>query len=163
MVKKRNVRQHDERDCGAACLATVFSYYGLNLSLQSCKTLVKTDMQGSNIYGIVSGAKEKGLNAEAYEGSYSELLEGIANDEFCFPLIAHIVTEGNFEHFIVITKVKKNKIKVFDPGYGMKNMATDEFTALWTGHIIAFEKTREFVGGNAIKGAYAKYVQLLFR
>lgn len=144
------------------CLATVFSYFGLRLSLQSCKELVKTDMQGSSIFGIVSGAEAKGLNAEAYTGDYNELLGAIEQKEISLPFVVHIITEENFEHFIVITKIKTNAIQVFDPGCGSKNMSIQEFLSCWTGHVITFERTERFVPCNAAKGAYAKYVSLLF-
>lgn len=124
--------------------------------------LVKTDIQGSNIYGIVSGAKEMGLNAEAYEGNYRELFDGVINKEFELPLIAHIINEDNFEHFVVIVKITKSKLKIFDPGCGIKYMSMEEFTELWTGHIIAFEKTEKFIHSYTIKGVYTKYVNLLF-
>ena len=50
--------QHDERDCGAACLSMICEYYGKKLPIARFRELIKVDNQGANIYGIVTGAKE---------------------------------------------------------------------------------------------------------
>lgn len=98
----KRYRQHDERDCGAACLATVLSYYKVQLSLASCRELVKIDIDGCNIYGLVDGARKEGFQADAYEGTYEELLEGLREQEFVLPMIAHVHSEEGFEHFVVL-------------------------------------------------------------
>lgn len=157
----KKYKQHDERDCGAACLATIFSYYGLRLSLAKCKELVKTSLIGTNIYGIVDGAKSQGLAAEAYEGSIDELLHGISMGDFSLPLIAHIVSEEGMEHFVVITNISAKRIKLFDPAKGNRTLSIDYFSRLWTGHIIAFEKTESFSAGNYTKGSFSKFLKIL--
>lgn len=160
MIYKK-YKQHDERDCGAACLATIFSYYGLKLSLAKCKELVKTSLMGTNIYGIADGARSRGLEAEAYEGGIDELLQGISCGEFSLSLIAHIVSEEGMEHFVVITNASAKRIKIFDPAKGNRTLSIDCFSKLWTGHIIAFEKAENFLSGNYTKGSFSKFLQIL--
>lgn len=159
----KKYKQHDERDCGAACLATVLSYHGLRLPLAKCKELVKTSLIGTNIYGIVDGAKSQGLEAEAYEGSIDELLHGISSGDFSLPLIAHIVSEEGMEHFVVITNISAKRIKLFDPAKGCRTLSIDCFSRLWTGHIIAFEKAKDFSAGNYTKGSFSKFLKILGR
>lgn len=159
----KKYKQHDERDCGAACLATVLSYHGLKLPLAKCKELVKTSLIGTNIYGIVDGAKSQGLEAEAYEGSIDELLQGISSGDFSLPLIAHIVSEEGMEHFVVITNISAKRIKLFDPAKGCRTLSIDCFSRLWTGHIIAFEKAKDFSAGNYTKGSFSKFLKILGR
>lgn len=159
MLKK--YKQHDERDCGAACLATIFSYYGLKLPLAKSKELVKTSLMGTNIYGIVDGARSQGLESEAYEGNMDELLQGLSSGDFSLPLIAHIVSEEGMEHFVVITNISAKQIKIFDPAKGSRTFSIEYFSKLWTGHIIAFEKTENFSSGNYIKGSFSKFLKIL--
>lgn len=160
MYKK--YKQHDERDCGAACLATIFSFFGLKLPLTECRELVKTSLMGSSIYGIVDGAKSKGLDAEAYEGNVEELINGLKNEEFKLPLIAHIINENGYEHFVIVTKINKNKLRIFDPGKGMLNLSIEFFSKIWTGHIVAFNKTNTFKEGDLYKGKFNKFFKTIF-
>ncbi|MCM1524526.1 MAG: cysteine peptidase family C39 domain-containing protein, partial [Ruminococcus sp.] len=157
----KKYKQHDERDCGAACLATIFSYYGLRLSLAKCKELVKTSLMGTNIYGIVDGATSQGLKAEAYEGSVDEFLNEVSLGDFSLPVIAHIVSEEGMEHFIVITNVSAKRVKIFDPAKGNRTLSIDCFSKLWTGHIIAFEKAESSLTGNFTKGSFSKFLKIL--
>lgn len=159
MYKK--YKQHDERDCGAACLATIFSYYGLRLSLTKCRELVKTSFMGSNIYGIIDGAKSQCLDAEAHEGSIDELFSGLSSGDFHLPIVAHIISEEGYGHFVVITKINSSKIKLFDPAKGNYSLLISEFVKIWTGHIIAFEPTDDFKAANYVKGRFSKFIYLL--
>ena len=45
------IKQHDIKDCGAACLATISKQYGLNLSISKIREVAGTGMmigQGIN-------------------------------------------------------------------------------------------------------------------
>ena len=110
------IQQHDEKDCGAACLAMISEYYGAKYTITKIRELIKVDNQGASIYGIVTGAAEIGLNADALEGSIDELLEGIKDKEITFPFIARIINELGFEHFIVVYDIytEKNTVKAWD-------------------------------------------------
>lgn len=49
MFKKYHaVKQHDEKDCGAACLATVSKQYGLKMPVSKIRDIAGTDKQGTN-------------------------------------------------------------------------------------------------------------------
>lgn len=71
-MKYPHLQQHDEKDCGAACLSMISEFYGAKYQISKLRNLIKVDNQGANIYGIVMGAKEIGLNAEALEGDMKE-------------------------------------------------------------------------------------------
>lgn len=88
------IQQHDQRDCGAACLAMIAGYYGSKLPISKCRELTKTDRSGTNLYGLVNGAEQIGLRAEGLSGSPDELLNSLAAKEIRFPFIAHIVSDN---------------------------------------------------------------------
>ena len=92
-------QQHEEKDCGAACLSMVSEYYGLKLPYARFRDWIKVDEQGANIYGLVTGGEKAGFIADALEGNGEELLEGITTGEIRFPFIARVVEEHLFEHF----------------------------------------------------------------
>ena len=65
-------------------------------------------------------------------------------NEISFPIIAHVKTEKNFLHYIVIHKVSKKMILVSDPAIGMKKYSHEEFEKIWTGILILVEPKKEF-------------------
>ena len=122
MSKFPIVTQHDERDCGAACLSMICEYFGAKYKLATIREAIKVDNKGANIYGIVQGSIQLGLNGNPLSGSPDDIIVSIANKEVTFPFIARIITEDMFEHFIVVYAIRGNKMVVGDPA---KNRITN--------------------------------------
>lgn len=155
------VFQHDERDCGAACLSMIASHYGLELPISRYRELTKTDKTGTNLYGIVNGAEQVGLQAEALSGDAEELLQGIKKGDIHFPFIAHILSDDALLHYVVVYGEKHGKFQIADPGKGKRKLTTEQFFLCWTGYIVIFEKTDRFRKQNGMKGSFAKFFALL--
>lgn len=136
----KHVKQHDKRDCGAACLATICNYNGIKTTLVEARELSCVDKQGVSVYGISQAAEKQGLIPEALEGTIEELIAGINNKEFRFPIIAHIITKQNLGHYIIIKKYINEKFHIFDPAKGNYKIQKEVFNSMWTGVIVAFEK-----------------------
>lgn len=159
------IQQHDEKDCGAACLAMISEYYGAKYTITKFRELIKVDNQGASIYGIVKGAAAIGLNADALEGNTEELLQGIKDNEVSFPFIARIINELGFEHFIVVYDIdtEKNTVKTGDPGkFKITVMPLKIFKEQWQEQIITFEKNEEFRRINEKKGSFSKFFKYIF-
>lgn len=62
--------QHDETDCGAACLAMIASFYNLQKSITSIRMLCGTDKQGTA--GVVIAAAATGAAAGSTIGGAFE-------------------------------------------------------------------------------------------
>lgn len=153
---KSGIKQHDNRDCGAACMATIFRYYGLNIPLIKVREKLKVDKNGSSLYAITRCAEEFNFIAEVLEGTFSELEEEINNGSIKLPIIVHCL-EGDLGHYIIIKKLVKNKIKVFDPAKGDCTITIKEFKSKWTGYLVTIEKGSNFKKYNLRKGFYLKY------
>ncbi|MGE8292156.1 MAG: cysteine peptidase family C39 domain-containing protein, partial [Sphingobacterium sp.] len=41
------IQQHDIRDCGAACLASIGSYYGIDMPIAKIRQYCHTDIRGT--------------------------------------------------------------------------------------------------------------------
>lgn len=162
------IKQHDERDCGAACFATILSYYGSRTTLQESRKRVHTDVNGTTIYNIVSAAHEIKMEADAYEGNYVELLDSVKEGTIKLPCIVHVITEDNLEHFQVLLGISNKKVKVFDPGSGKISYSIDSFCHLWTGHVIDIRPENEYIPvktkedrnvyGGILKAMIPKYI-----
>lgn len=162
MAKYPFIQQHDEKDCGAACLSMISEFYGLKLPIARFRDLIKVDNQGANIYGLVTGAEKIGLNADALEGVPAELFEGISNGEISFPFIARIVNEQMFEHFVVVYEIKKDTIVIGDPGKSkIIEVPVTRFAEQWQGQIITFSKKADFEKKNGRKNGFRKFFRLL--
>lgn len=155
------IKQHDERDCGAACLSMISTYYGLKYPISKFRELTKTDQNGTNLYGLCDAANKIGLKSEALSGGLEELLDSIVKREIVFPFIAHIITEDNMQHFVVVFNIQNGKFVVGDPGKGKVKYTTEEFSRLYNGYIVTFEKTDSFNKGNYTKSSIRKFFCLL--
>ena len=158
MIRYPFTQQHEEKDCGAACLSMISEFYGLKLPYARFRDWIKVDEQGANIYGLVTGAEKAGFEADALEGTGEELLEGIETGEIRFPFIARVVEEHLFEHFIVVYAIRKGKVIVGNPAKNkITRITIEEFMEHWLGEIITFTPSEEFTKRNERKGTFKKY------
>lgn len=159
------IKQHDERDCGAACLAMISSHYGLNMPISKFRELTKTDKIGTNVYGLVDAARTVGFESDALEGDYHSFMEAMKSGEISLPIIVHTVTEANTLHFVVLNDYKKGRFHIFDPGRGIYSLTAEEFEQCWTGYIVTFEKSTMFkeekLSSNGLKELFISYKKQL--
>lgn len=155
------VLQHDNRDCGAACLAMIFAHYGLKISVSACRELSKTGKNGTNLYGLVDGANKKGLKADALSGTPEELLQGIKSKEINFPFIAHIIADNRLLHFVVVFDYRDGVFTIGDPAKGKVQQTDHEFFNHWTGYVVDFEKTEKFHKENSVQNPIIRFLCLL--
>lgn len=129
-IKKYIVLQDGNKTCGAACLLSIIKYYGGNIGIDRLLELTNTTKDGTNFYNLQLAAKEIGLISKGYKIDSINLLEDIQ-----VPFISQIVI-NNYKHFVVVYKVKNDKITIMDPAKGMRKITTKEFINLWTGNIL---------------------------
>ena len=132
-MKKNIVIQDGIKECGSACLLSIVRYYGGNVSLERLLELTKTTKEGTNFYNLQEAAKEIGLVSKGYKIDDINKLIEIEK-----PFISQIV-KNNYTHFVVVYKIKNNKITIMDPAKGMIKLTIDEFNNLWTGYILILE------------------------
>jgi ATP-binding cassette subfamily B protein len=155
------IKQHDQRDCGAACLSMIATHYGLKQPISAYRELTKTDKSGTNLYGLVDGAKKIGLIAQALSGTPEELQKSMEKGEIQFPFVAHTVTEGSMLHYVVVYGLEHDRFLIADPGRGKRRLSREEFFGCWTGYLVMFQKGSEFRAGDYTKGSFRKFFRLL--
>lgn len=144
-MKVITIKQHDEKDCGATCLAMIAATYGYYAPIAEFRELTLTDISGTSAFNIIEGAAKIGLEGIALEGDIRELEQGIYSSEIGFPFVAHTVTVEGFSHFIVVHKMKNGMITISDPGKGLLKYEINKFIELWSGSIIVFNIMDSFV------------------
>src|ERR1700733_13632136 len=104
------VRQIDEMDCGAACLAMVCRSFGHDVSMTAIRQAAGTGLEGTSLRGLTRGGEEIGLNMRAIKSSVDRL------DDLPLPAIVH--WEGN--HWIVMYGVDGPRVRIADPARGLR-------------------------------------------
>ncbi|MDQ2087806.1 peptidase domain-containing ABC transporter [Herbivorax sp. ANBcel31] len=158
MLKKRYVciQQHDITDCGAACLASISKYYGLNISITKIREMAGTDTEGTNAYGLIKAAKNLGFEAKGFKCEMKDISQDLK-----FPAIAHIIDDNTLLHFVIIYNIKKDYIVIGDPAKGIVKYTFDEFEYCWTGGLILLEPGQFFEKGNYSKGMLKSFLYLI--
>lgn len=98
MSRIKKVLQHDETDCGAACISIILKYYGKSVPLRRIRTAAGTDSAGTSGYGIVKGAEKFGLSCKGLMAPEKDKI-----NEIPLPAIFHI--KQKFDHYVVVYKV----------------------------------------------------------
>jgi ABC-type bacteriocin/lantibiotic exporter with double-glycine peptidase domain len=127
MKKKSFQLQHDQSDCGVACLANIIRHHGGDASLETLRKLSGTSQQGTTLLGLQQAAQQVGFDAEGLEA------EGIHNlRELTEPVILHVTVEERLQHYVVYYPHQGMANKVIgDPARGILTMRETELDVLW--------------------------------
>lgn len=129
LYKKRYfVPQYDKMDCGPACLAMIFAFYGRKYPLEFLRENSFISKEGVSLLNIKNAAEKLGMNTFARRLSIEEL----KNSSKLFPCILH----WNQNHFIVLNKIKKKTSGLYvyyisDPAHGVVKIHEDVFSKSW--------------------------------
>lgn len=156
MKRDIRIKQHDIRDCGAACLFSIGAYYGHKMPIAKIRQICHTDTRGTNVLGMIQGLEKMGFNAKGVKGEIDAI------PEIPLPAIAHIVVNKRLHHYVVVYTVKKDRITVMDPAYGkMENYTFKEFSEIWTGVLILLEPNEYFEQKDETTNLYLKFWNLI--
>lgn len=122
------ILQRNGAECGSASLAMIFSYYGLNLSLDQMNIETSTTKMGCNAGNLMRTAKKFGFDCHGYRKTAQELAE------VTMPCIIH----WNGNHFVVLDRVDDRFFYINDPAIGQRKLPFDELRVLFTGVVLTF-------------------------
>ncbi|ULQ50642.1 peptidase domain-containing ABC transporter [Flavihumibacter fluvii] len=155
MKKIPAIRQRDVTDCGAACLAAVLQYYGSMVPVSKIRQLSGTDQKGTNILGLMKAADAFGLQANGARGNTGNLLQ------IPTPAIVHVVLASGLQHFMVLVKAGKNKVKLMDPGDGyFHQMDIPAFSNIWSGAVIMLSPKADFTRQQTSVSSLRRFIRL---
>ena len=151
------IKQHDYKDCGCACLATICKTYGLKYPISKIREIAGTDKEGTSALGIIKASEKLGFSAKGVKANKPEdIFSGIP-----LPAIAHVVIDKTMLHYVVIHKVSEKEIIVADPAKGIVKYSPYEFFNIWTGILLLMTPTASFNKGNEVKGVFTRFFDLL--
>ena len=125
------VKQHDIKDCGAACLASIGNHYKIQIPIARIRQLASTDLRGTTILGLRQAAEKMGFKSKGIRGKWEVMTE------MPLPAIAHLHLKNGLQHYVVIYRVNSRHVKVMDPITGeMEKYTQDRWMDMWTGVVL---------------------------
>ena len=138
-ITKTFALQHDQSDCGVACLLSILRLYEGEETLERLRELSGTNREGTTLLGLYQCAQALGFEAEGCEADINAL---IIHGK---PLILHVAIEGEQEHYIVCYGYQQGKFLVGDPAKGISEMLPEELEAIWQTKIcLTLEPNQQF-------------------
>jgi ATP-binding cassette subfamily B protein len=137
-------KQLDMMDCGPTCLQMIAKYYGKTYSLQTLREKSFIGREGVSLLGLSDAAEHLGFHTLAVKSDFEKLEE-----EMPLPCIAH----WKQRHFVIVYKIKNDKVYVADPAHGLITYKKEEFLKGWitlrsgdtnTGSLLLIEPTPRF-------------------
>ncbi|GHU83592.1 hypothetical protein AGMMS50284_7430 [Clostridia bacterium] len=114
MNRLKYICQNDQTDCGPACIASIFGYYGLILSIAKIREIAGTDREGTNALGLKKTCEHYGFDCKVVEVDQSVLTPALLT-----PCVAHLLIDNTLLHYVVIKKIYDNHIIIIDPAKGI--------------------------------------------
>ncbi|GFH42401.1 bacteriocin cleavage/export ABC transporter [Lactococcus hodotermopsidis] len=133
------VLQHDESDCAAAVMSMICKNYKQDYTIMKLREILGTDVVGTTVAGIVSGAEEMGFEAVAVRLQMSEV-----KNDFTLPAIAQVKTPDGNNHFVVINKISENQVIISDPAFGLRKMSKTGFQTIFQGVLVILAPKSDF-------------------
>ncbi len=155
MKKFIRIKQRDISDCGAACLASVSSYYGLHLPVSRIREYAGTGRYGTSLSGLIEAAEQLKFQAKGLR-TRDHYITQIPT-----PAIFHLVQNG-LQHFVVIYKITNRYVWAMDPAFGkMIRYNVDTFNKQWSGIVLLLIPSDEFLCGNEKKSVFIRFWKLV--
>ena len=128
----------------------------MRLSVAHLRQLSGTDQNGTTVFGLVQASKQLGFIAKAVKANAGHL------GGMVLPAIAHVTDRAKGCHYIVLLKLKKDRVTAMDPATGrFISQTLAEFERAWTGVIILLAPGTAFEQCDRRPSRTAWYLQLL--
>ncbi|WP_417625034.1 peptidase domain-containing ABC transporter [Paremcibacter congregatus] len=136
------IRQAAGAECGLACLAMIASFHGYRTDITELRRKFPVSLRGADLKTISDVANEVGLSTRSLRLEVHEM------NQLRTPCVLH----WEFDHFVVLKKVKKNRIIIHDPAHGVRVIRMDEVGQAFTGIALEVTPTESFRKKQKPKG-----------
>ncbi len=117
------IHQTESSECGLACLAMMCGYYGKSIDLIALRQRFNLSARGTTLAGIKKIATQLGMTSRALSLDLHEI------NALKTPCILH----WDFNHFVVLVSVSRNRFILHDPARGRRVVALSEMSQYFTG------------------------------
>jgi len=157
----KTYRQHDAMDCGPTCLRMVAKYHGRNYTLESLRKKSEINREGVSLLGISEAAEQVGFRTVGVRLTWEQL-----QGEATLPCVVY----WDQVHFVVVYKIRNNKVHIADPAKGKITYSKSAFLQQWiqnnenrqrTGIALLLEPTPKFFDLKGETGRELNFGRLL--
>ncbi|CAD5897712.1 MAG: peptide cleavage/export ABC transporter [Carnobacterium maltaromaticum] len=127
-----HIQQQDEKDCGVACMAMILNHYKTEIPIHKLRDFSGTDLEGTSAFGLKKTFEKLFFDCPAIQADNDVWKE----KELPLPLIAHILIENSYMHYVVVYKIKGKTLFIDDPAKGKIKKTIEEFAKEWTGILL---------------------------
>ena len=145
------LKQHDQSDCGAACLGMISKYYKMPIGLNRLRDMCNVSREGASMAALAEAAETLGFVTRGVRTGYEALMRT------ALPVILH--WEGN--HFVVLYEINKKDVKIADPGVGLRRLARPEFEKSWTNMALLLEYTDQVAENEPSRSSFKRFFPLI--
>ncbi len=123
-----DIRQAEAAECGLACLTMISCFHRRDVSLNTLRHEYPVSLKGMTLKTLMETAEKLGFGSRPLRLEL-EQLRGLQT-----PAILH----WDMAHYVVLRKVKGNKLFIHDPGQGPRTYTLDDASKHFTGIAVEF-------------------------
>ena len=105
------ILQNEAAECALACLAMVAASHGLHTDLATLRQRFSLSLKGATMADLAVMARSLKLQVRAVRAEPEQL------DQLPLPAILH----WDFNHFVVLVKLRRDEVLIHDPARGDKS------------------------------------------
>ena len=131
-------------------------HYKKKTLLSRIREWSKTDQEGTSLFGLIKAAEHLGIKLT---GVKADKVDDIHNSEL--PMIAHIINDLGYMHFVIIEKKTKKKLHIIDPAKGKEVLLLKDFEKNWTGVLLLVQNDPTYGHDNGIPSKYQLFSNII--
>ncbi len=128
------MQQSQSTECGLACVGMIAHYFGYKTDLLTLRKRFQTSLKGATLKDVMEVARLLGMNSRALRLDMDDL------NQLKLPCILH----WDFNHFVVLKSVHKDKVVIHDPAHGVRTLPLADVSAQFTGVALELLPGTEF-------------------
>ncbi len=128
------VLQTEATECGLACLVMIARYHGHDIDLNALRKTASVSLKGASLKQVMQTAGNLHLSSRPLRVELDQL------HKVQTPAILH----WDLNHFIVLKKIKGQKVHFIDPGRGLRVMALEKVSDHFSGVVLELSPSADF-------------------
>ncbi len=121
-------------ECGLACLGFIAAHHGHHFEMSDLRSRFVISTRGTTLSDLVRLASALGMSSRPLRLELSQL------DKLATPCILH----WDMSHFVVLTKVSRDRLTIHDPAYGERTVSLADASAHFTGIALELSPSPDF-------------------